>query len=386
MKAIPYARQNISGEDVQAVIDVLQSDWLTQGPTIETFENRMATYCGANHAVAVNSATSALHIACLAAGLGPGDRLWTTPNSFVASANCALYCGAEVDFVDINPQTLNLDPSLLEAKLESAAAAGRLPKAVIPVHFAGEPCDMAEIAACCRRYGVAIIEDASHAVGAIYQGRKIGSSQYSDMTVFSFHPVKIIATGEGGMVLTNNHDTYEQLQLLRSHGVTRNPAMMTGPAEGGWYYQQIELGYNYRLTELQAALGLSQLQRIEAFLAKRRELAARYNEMLRQLPLILPHTSPDRTSAHHLYPVQVRPEGRRARAEVYDLLHNQNIKVNVHYIPIHLQPYYRQLGFKPGDFPNAEAYYRGALSLPMFYDLSFDDQDKVVAALEGAFS
>ena len=285
---IPYARQSVSGTDIEAVVEVLRSDWLTQGPAVERFERAVAEYCGARYAVAVNSGTSALHIACLAAGLGPGDTLWTSPNTFVASANCALYCGARVDFVDIDPGTYNLSVAILEAKLEKAKAKGDLPKVVIPVHFAGQSCDMARITEMAARYGFTVIEDASHAIGGRYCGTSIGNCGFSDMTVFSFHPVKIVTTGEGGMVLTNQEDLYRKLVRLRSHGITRDPALMEGENEGPWYYQQIELGFNYRMTDLQAALGGNQLLRIDEFVERRHILAGRYGKFLRDLPVTLP--------------------------------------------------------------------------------------------------
>ena len=380
MNAIPYGRQEIDDADIAAVVAVLRSEWLTQGPAVARFEADMAKRCGAPHAVAVNSATSALHLACRALGLGPGDIGWTTPNTFVASANCLLYCGAGVDFVDIDPDTRNLSVDALAAKLSLADRSGRLPKVVIPVHFAGRSCDMAGIRRLADRYGFRIIEDASHAVGATCQGTPVGACEYSDLAVFSFHPVKIMTTGEGGMVLGNDAGLMRRVALLRSHGITREAEEMDGASEGGWYYQQTELGYNYRMTDLQAALGSSQLQRMAGFLARRRELAARYGERLADLPLDLP--PPSEESAWHLYAVRLRqPERRRA---VFDALRAAGIGVNVHYIPVHLQPWYRRLGFRPGDFPNAEAYYVGALSLPLWPGLSDAMQDEVVAQLAGA--
>ena len=385
MQVIPYGRQDIDQADLQAVLDVLQSDWLTQGPAITRFEELVAGYCGASHALAVSNATAALHLACRALGLGPGDRLWTSPNTFVASANCALYCGAEVDFVDIDPRTYNMSVSALEAKLEQAEKAGGLPKIVVPVHFAGQSCDMAAIRKLADRYGFAIVEDASHAVGARYLDTMVGSSRYSDITVFSFHPVKIITTGEGGLLLTNRQDLADRLALLRSHGITRDPAAMTAPSEGPWYYQQVDLGYNYRMTDIQAALGASQMRRLDAFIARRRELAQRYDVLLADLPVIRPWQSPDGASAYHLYPIRLDAERTsKGRREVFEALRESGIGVNVHYIPVHTQPYYQELGFRPGDFPEAERYYEGAISLPMYATLSNADQDRVVAALAEA--
>ncbi|WP_337056930.1 UDP-4-amino-4,6-dideoxy-N-acetyl-beta-L-altrosamine transaminase [Pseudomonas sp. USHLN015] len=379
---IPYGRQNISQADIDAVVDTLRSDWLTQGPAIERFEQAVAQRCQAAHGIAVSNATAALHIACLALDLGPGDRLWTSPNTFVASANCGLYCGAQVDFVDIDPATLNLDVAQLDARLQRAERDGTLPKVVVPVAFAGQSCDMARIAELARRYGFRVIEDASHAIGASYGGRPVGCCEHADITVFSFHPVKIITTGEGGLLTTNDPRLAERLRRLRSHGITRDPAAMTGPSEGPWYYQQLELGFNYRMTDLQAALGLSQLQRLDAFVARRRQLVARYGERLADLPLELPQVQAGAEPAWHLYPVRLRLErlqhGHRA---IFEALRGAGIGVNLHYIPVHLQPYYRQLGFAPGDFPEAERYYAEALSLPLFPDLTDEQQDQVASTL-----
>lgn len=379
---IPYARQSISEEDIAAVVAVLRSEFLTQGPVIEQFEQAVSARCGARHAVATSSATAALHLACRAAGLGPGDRLWTSPNTFVASANCGLYCGAEVDFVDIEPATGNLSVERLEAKLRAAAISGRLPKVVVPVDFGGLPCDLHAIAALGHRYGFTVIEDASHAVGARYRGQAIGDGRLADMTVFSFHPVKIVTTGEGGMVLTHRSEWAEKIRLLRSHGITRDPAMWEGKSPGPWYYEQIDLGCHYRLTDLQAALGLSQLARLDAFLARRREIAARYAEQLADLQLSLPAQPAEYESAWHLYVVRLESSSTPARhREVFEGLRSRGIGVNLHYLPVHLQPYYRRLGFREGDFPNAEQHAQQAFSLPMFPDLSDAEQDEVVAAL-----
>lgn len=381
---IPYGRQDIQEEDIAAVVDVLRSDWLTQGPTVERFEAAVAAHCGAAHAVAVNSATSALHLACLALGLKPGDSLWTSTNTFVASANCARFCGAEVDFVDIDPRTYNMSPEALAEKLDQAARSGRLPKIVVPVHFAGQSCDMVAIRALAERYGFRIIEDASHAIGGRYRGEAIGCGRHSDITVFSFHPVKIITTGEGGMALTNDPRLAALMRSLRSHGITREEAEMRGGSDGPWYYQQLTLGYNYRMTDLQAALGLSQLKRLDAYVARRRALAARYDRLLADLPLMTPYRDPDAESAMHLY-VVVLHEAQRRR-EVFTRLRAVGIGVNVHYIPVHTQPYYRDLGFAPGYCPTAEAYYAAAMSLPMYAGLSEADQDSVVDSLREALA
>ncbi|MDP9263468.1 MAG: UDP-4-amino-4,6-dideoxy-N-acetyl-beta-L-altrosamine transaminase [Acidobacteriota bacterium] len=380
--SIPYGRQDISQADVDAVVEVLRSDWLTQGPAVERFEGRIASACGAQHAVAVCNGTAALHLACLALGLGPGDRLWTSPISFVASANCALYCGAEADFVDIDPRTYNISVAALKEKLEVAARDGRLPKAVVVVHFSGQPCEMEEIGALARTYGFAVIEDAAHALGAEYRGGRIGGCRHSEMTIFSLHPVKIITTGEGGVVLTNREDLRTQLALLRTHGITRDEKQMAGGSEGPWYYEQLDLGYNYRLTDIQAALGYSQMQRLEAFLARRRQLAARYDELLQGLPVILPWQHPDGRSARHLYVIRLDPrEATKSRKEVVEQMRASGVQVNVHYIPVHLQPYYRAKGFKRGDFPCAERYYDNAVSLPLYAALGDEEQDYVVATL-----
>ena len=380
---IPYGRQSISEEDIAAVVAVLRSDWITQGPSIEAFEQALAGYCGVEHSVAVANATGALHLACLAMGVGPGDTVWTSPNTFLASANCALYCGAQVDFVDIDPATYNMSVSVLERKLAQAAADGALPAVVIPVHFAGQSCDMAAIGALAREYGFKVIEDASHAVGADYQSGKVGNCAHSDATVFSFHPVKILTTGEGGMVMTNNALLNQTLRRLRSHGVTRDPVDMQAGNEGAWYYEQIVLGYNYRITDIQAALGLSQLKRLDAFVTRRRELAARYDSLLSDLPVTLPAQAKYGRSAYHLYPVGVACDQRR---RVFEYLRAQGIGVNVHYIPVHLQPYYRNLGFSEGAYPHAESYYAGAISLPMYYSLTDGEQDQVISAMRGALS
>lgn len=378
MNPIPYARQSIADEDVAEVVRVLRSPFLTQGPEIARFERAVAAVTGAKHAVAVSNATNALHIACRALGVGPGDLVWTTPNSFVASANCARYCGAEVDFVDIDPATYQIDPVLFAEKLSAAAHAGRVPKAAVVVHFAGMPCDLAPIADAARAHGVALIEDASHALGATYRGSRIGDSSYSDITVFSFHPVKIVTTGEGGMAVTNRDDLGQALALYRSHGVTRDPALMTRESDGPWYYEQLELGYNYRLTDLQAALGTKQVERLPQFLARRAELAQRYAELLEDADCTLPVMPQNCTSAWHLYVIGVEAARRRT---VFETMRERGVLVNVHYIPIHLQPDYLRLGFRRGDFPSAEQYYARAISLPMFYELTGAEQDRVVSVL-----
>lgn len=382
MTDIPYGLQSIDASDIEAVIEVLKSDFITQGPAVVRFEEAVAQFTGVRHAVAVCNATAALHIGALALGLGQGDRLWTVPNTFVASANCALYCGATVDFVDIDPVTYNISLRALEAKLEQAAKSGLLPKVLVPVHFSGQPCQLAEISALCSLYGIRVMEDASHAVGAEYLGAKIGNCAHSDLTVFSFHPVKILTTGEGGMLLTNNTGLYEKLIQLRSHGITRDPRLMQGPSDGPWYYQQIDLGFNYRMTDLQAALGASQIQRLPAFLVRRRALAARYTQRLAHLPLLPPKQHADTLSAWHLYVIQVDPTRTQiSRKVLYEGLRERSIFSQVHYIPVHTQPWYRNLGFKSGDYPEAEAYYSRALSLPIYYELSDANQDRVIQAL-----
>lgn len=380
---IPYGRQDISQTDIDAVVAVLQSDFLTQGPQVPLFEQTVVKHVGAKHALAVNSATSALHIACIALGLSQGDWMWTTPVSFVASANCGLYCGAQVDFVDIDPRTYNLCPKALESKLLAAEKAGKLPKVLVAVHFCGQPCDMAAIHTLGQKYGFKIIEDASHAIGGKYKGEFIGNGRYSDITVFSFHPVKIITTAEGGMALTNSDELAHKMALLRSHGITRDSAHMTHAPDGPWYYQQIDLGYNYRMTELQAALGESQMQRLDAFVALRHQLAQRYDHLLASLPVTTPWQHPDSYSGLHLYVVRLQLDKiNKSHREVFESLREQGIGVNLHYIPVHTQPYYQRLGHKVGDYPQAEQYYAEAISLPMYQTLSDIQQDQVVAALQ----
>ena len=384
---IPYGRQEITQEDIDAVVEVLESDFLTQGPKVPEFENTVASHVGAKFGVAVNSATSALHVACAALGLGEGDWLWTSPVTFVASANCGLYCGAKVDFVDIDPRTYNLCPDALERKLEQAREQDRLPKVVVPVHLCGQPCDMERIKALSERYGFRTVEDASHAIGGKYQGDFIGSGRYSDITVFSFHPVKIVTTAEGGMAVTNDAELAQRMETLRSHGITRDPARMTHEPDGPWYYQQVELGFNYRMTELQAALGVSQMTRLDDFVKRRHELARRYDELLADLPVVTPWQHPDSYSGLHLYVIRLKlAEIRASHREVFESLRKQGIGVNLHYIPVHTQPYYAAMGFSPEDFPESMRYYNEAISIPMYHGLTFEQQDVVVAALKQALS
>jgi UDP-4-amino-4,6-dideoxy-N-acetyl-beta-L-altrosamine transaminase len=379
---IPYGRHDISEHDIQAVVDVLRSDFLTQGPVVPRFEEVVSRHVGARHAIAVNSATSALHLACLALGLGPGDWLWTSPVTFVASANCGLYCGAQVDFVDIDSRTYNLCPVALEQKLVQAQRNSRLPKVLVAVHLCGQPCDMAAIHALGQRYGFKIIEDASHAIGGKYKGEFIGNGRYSDITVFSFHPVKIITTAEGGMALTSHVELAKQMALLRSHGITRDPAQMTHAPDGPWYYQQIQLGFNYRMTDLQAALGISQMERLDDHVARRHTLAARYDSLLEDLPISRPWQHPDSYSGLHLYVIRLqRQRISRSHRAIFEGLRDRGIGVNLHYIPVHTQPYYQQMGFQSGDFPEAERYYAEAISLPMYSTLSDAQQVQVAAAL-----
>lgn len=377
MEFISYGKQNISEDDINSVIQVLKSDFLTQGPVIPKFEESIRSYVDCGHAVAVNSATSALHIACLALGVGEGDIVWTTPITFVASANCARFCGADVDFVDIDPKTYNLCPKKLEDKLAAAKKAGKLPKVVIPVHLTGQPCEMDQIHALSVKYGFKIVEDASHAIGGKYKGEPIGNCKYSDVTVFSFHPVKIITSAEGGVATTNSDELAQKMRLFASHGVTRDENLMDREAEGPWYYQQVGLGFNYRMTEMQAALGLSQMKRLGEFVSKRHEIVEKYNELLAELPITLPYQMAGSYSAHHLYVIKVKN-----RTEVFKHLRAKNIGVNVHYIPVHTQPYYKNLGFEHGDFPNAEKYYDEAISIPLFPTLSNEQIRYIVDCLK----
>jgi UDP-4-amino-4,6-dideoxy-N-acetyl-beta-L-altrosamine transaminase len=380
---IPYGKQDITQADIDAVVEVLQSDFLTQGPKGPAFEKAVSDYCGSNHAFAVNSATSALHIACLALGLGVNDYLWTTPVTFVASANCGLYCGAKVDFVDIDPATYNISVEALERKLIEAEAKGVLPKVLVAVHLCGQPCEMESIHALSKRFNFRIIEDASHAIGGRYKGEPIGNCRYSDITVFSFHPVKIVTTAEGGMALTNDDEIAKSLALFRSHGITRDTDLMTKEPDGPWYYQQIELGYNYRMTELQAALGISQMTRVDEFVAQRHHLAKRYYQALESLPLTLPWQHPDSYSGLHLFVIRLNLEQiKLTHRDVFEALRTNGIGVNLHYIPVHTQPYYEAFGFKENDFPEAMKYYAEAISLPMFHGMTIKQQDEVISVLK----
>lgn len=379
---IPYGRQNISEKDINAVIEILRSEYLTQGPVVPKFEESVAGYCGSKYGLAVNSATSALHIACLALNVGPGDIVWTTPISFVASANCARYCGAEVDFVDIDPHTYNMCADALAEKLAQSDKQGSLPKVVIPVHLCGQSCDMEAIHKLSLKYGFKIIEDASHAIGGCYKGEPVGNCRYSAVTVFSFHPVKIITTGEGGMALTNDLDLLVKMARLRSHGITRDAKEMTQKPDGPWYYQQLELGFNYRMTDIQAALGLSQLQRLDEFVEERHVLAARYNELLNQLPITRPLQDGNSYSAFHLYVIRLHlNEINTSHRQLFEKMRSTGIGVNLHYIPIYRQPYYSQMGYNPNDFPEAEAYYGEAISLPLYPGLTELQQEEVSKSL-----
>lgn len=379
---IPYGKQEITQQDIDAVVDVLKSDFLTQGPQVPAFEDALKVHTGAEFSLAVNSATSALHIACLALGLGRGDRLWTTPVTFVASANCGLYCGADVDFVDIDPQTYNMSVAALEAKLIDAKASNALPKVIVPVHLCGQSCDMKAIHALSKEYGFKIIEDASHAIGGSYLDKPIGNCEYSDITVFSFHPVKIVTTAEGGAVMTNSQELADKMALYRSHGITRDADKMQNEPHGAWYYEQVDLGFNYRMTELQAALGVTQMTRLDDFVSARHKLATRYNQLLLDLPITLPYQLEGTYSGLHLYVIRLQLDKiSKTHKEVFDALREQGIGVNLHYIPVHTQPYYQGLGFKMGDFPESERYYQNAISLPMFHAMTEEQQDTVIRVL-----
>jgi len=379
---IPYGKQDINQDDIDTVVEVLRSEFLTQGPAVPAFEHAVSTFCGAKHAVAVNSATSALHLACIVLGVAKGDVVWTSPITFVASANCALYCGASVDFVDIDPLTYNLSVERLAEKLVEAEKTGKLPKIVIPVHLCGQSCDMASIRELGQHYGFKIIEDASHAIGGTYLGVTVGGCQFSDITVFSFHPVKIITTGEGGMALTNDARLADKMRKLRSHGITREPDEMTHEPDGPWYYQQVALGYNYRMTDLQAGLGNSQMNRLEEFVSSRNRIAQRYDELLRDLPLTIPWQHPDAYSARHLYVIRLDLNRCiKSHLECFQALRESGIGVNLHYIPVYLQPYYQDLGFVRGYCPEAERYYGEAVSLPMYSGLTGAQQEHVVEIL-----
>lgn len=380
---IPYGKHDINQADIDSVIEVLKSDFLTQGPKVPLFEQAVADYCGVDYAVAVNSATSALHVACLALELGEGDCLWTSPNTFVASANCGLYCGAKVDFVDIDPSTYNMCADALEAKLIQAKQQNVLPKVVVPVHFAGQSCDMSRIHHLAQEYGFKIIEDASHAIGGRYLDKPIGNCEYSDITVFSFHPVKIITTAEGGLATTNSAELAGKMNLFRSHGITRDSELMTKESDGGWYYEQVELGFNYRMTELQAALGVSQMKRLDEFVSRRHVLQQRYHDLLKDLPVIMPFQFEDSHSALHLYPIQIELEKvGKTHAQIFQELRENGLGVNLHYIPVHTQTYYQNMGFKHGDYPDAEHYYSRAISIPLYQGLTFEEQDQVVSVLK----
>ncbi len=386
MSTIPYGRQDINQADIDAVFAVLRSDFLTQGPSVPAFEKVVADYCGAKHAVAVNSASSALHIACLALGVGKGDSVWTTPITFVASVNCALNCCAKVDFVDIDPCTYNLSVELLAEKLAVAEKASKLPKVVIPVHLCGQPCDMASIHALSQQYGFKIIEDASHAIGGKYKDEPIGNGRYSDITVFSFHPIKIITTGEGGMALTNDETLAKRLHLLRSHGISSTVAdMQPRPVQEIWNYQQIDLGFNYRMTDLQAALGISQIMRLNSFVEKRQRIAHRYDNELAGLPIQTPWQHPDNCSAYHLYPIRIKQnKSGTTQRQVYDAMQLADINVNLHYIPVYRQPFYEAMGFNAGYCPEAEQYYQEVLSIPMYPTLTDTEQTKVIRVIREA--
>ncbi|MCP3850911.1 MAG: UDP-4-amino-4,6-dideoxy-N-acetyl-beta-L-altrosamine transaminase [Gammaproteobacteria bacterium] len=381
-KMIPYAKQSISDEDINAVVKVLKSDFITQGPVVSQFEASVAEYCSTSHAVAVSNGTAALHLACLALGLGPDDVLWTSPNTFVASANCALYCGAKVDFVDIDPKTYNISIEALKKKLEQAQQNNNLPKILIPVHFSGQSCEMQAIKSLSLQYGFSIIEDAAHALGGEYQEKKIGSCCFSDMTIFSFHPAKMITCAEGGMVLTNNVLLAKKIEQLRVHGVTRNSEMMSEASHGSWYYQQLELGFNYRMSDMQAALGLSQLKRLDEFVNKRRTLVEKYNQKLQSLPVTIPYQHSDTNSSWHLYVIRIDLNKiNKSRKMIFDQLREADIGAHIHYIPVHTQPYYQKRGFGWGDFPESEAYYKEALTLPLFVDLSEKQINYIVQKL-----
>ncbi len=381
---IPYGRQDINNDDIQSVIDVLKSDFLTQGPMVPAFEEKVAKYCNAKYASAVNSATSALHVACLSLEVGKNDIVWTSPNTFVASSNAALYCGASIDFVDIDSDTYNISIECLKEKLINAKKNNELPKVVIPVHQSGQSCNMEAIHNLSKEYGFKIIEDASHAIGAKYKNKKVGSCKYSDITIFSFHPVKMITSGEGGMALTNDHEIDRRLKLFRSHGITSDKSyMLPKEIDELWNYQQLELGYNYRMTDIQAALGLSQLNRIDEFVKKRRSIAARYDEILSDLPLKTPYQDPNAYSSYHLYLIKLNiDELKKSQIEIYKELRDDGILVNLHYIPVYLQPYYLKLGFKKGYCPESENYFKSILSIPIYTSLSNEKQDMVYKSFE----
>ncbi len=380
---IPYGKQDINQDDIDAVVEVLKSDYLTQGPKVPQFEDNIIEYCGCEFAIAVNSATSALHIACLALDVGKNDIVWTSPISYVASANCALYCSAKIDFVDIDPVTYNLSTIKLQGKLEHAVRNNlQLPKVVIPVHLSGQSCDMEAIYALSKKYDFSIVEDASHAIGGRYKGKPVGNCKFSDITIFSFHPVKIVTSAEGGMATTNNAEIADKMSLLRNHGVTREAGKMTEKSHGDWYYQQIALGYNYRMTDLQAALGVSQMKRLNEFVNKRNEIAKLYNKSLNELPVILPVQQADSISSSHLYIIRLKlNELGLSHREIFNKLRDENLGVNLHYIPIHMQPYYQQKGFREGYLPEAEKYYTEAISLPLYSQMTEEEIEKVINVL-----
>ena len=379
---IPYSRQNISEEDITAITDVLKSDYLTQGPKTPEFEKIVSEYCGVKYGCAVNSATSGLHIACLALGVGKGDIVWTSPISFVASSNCALYCGATVDFVDIDSLSNNMSVISLEEKLILAKKKGNLPKVVIPVHLSGKSCDMERIHDLGREYDFKIIEDASHAIGASYKNQKVGSCSYSDITVFSFHPVKIITTCEGGMCMTNDGDLYNLLLRYRSHGITRHSEEMKNKPDGLWYYEQLNLGYNYRLNDLQSVLGISQMQKLDSFVKERNIIATSYNGLFSRSQIDLPKIKSENYSSWHLYIIRINSNNNGLnRNFVFEKLRNNGVYVNVHYIPIYRHPYYQKMNFKLKDYPEAEKYYKEAISIPIFPGMTSEQQEKIISII-----
>jgi UDP-4-amino-4,6-dideoxy-N-acetyl-beta-L-altrosamine transaminase len=383
---IPYGRQNITIDDINAVVDVLKSDFLTQGPCVPKFEESIINYCSSTYALAVNSATSALHIACLALEVKPGDHVWTSPITFVASANCAVYCGADVDFVDIHKDTYNMDVNILEKKLLQAKKNNCLPKVVIPVHLSGQSCEMDKIYELSKEYNFKIIEDASHSIGSKYKNNPVGDCKYSDITVFSFHPVKIITTAEGGVAVTNDNDLYNKMKLYRSHGITRDEELMENESDGPWYYEQVCLGLNYRMTDIQAALGLSQMKRLDKFVQKRHQIAQLYDEAFKDLPVKIPFQHPDNFSSFHLYPIRIKSECVKSHLNVFNELLKNGIGVNLHYIPVYRQPYYKKLGYKKENFPQSELYYKQAISIPMFPDLNTKMQQKVIDTIREVIS
>ena len=382
-RMIPYAKQDISDEDIDSVIEVLKSDFLTQGNKVPLFEDIISERVGAKYALAANSATSCLYLSCLSLGLSKEDILWTSPITYVASANCALFCGAEVDFVDIDPLTWNISVEILEEKLKKARKIKKIPKILVLVHLAGNPCDLQKVFDLSKEYGFSIIEDASHALGSKYSGEHIGSSVYSDISVFSFHPVKNITTGEGGMILTNNQKLSEKIHLYRSHGITRDTKKMINKEEGLWYYEQLLLGFNFRMSDIHAALGISQMNSLDKFISKRNELSQIYTEELKGLPLTIQRVRKEDLSAWHIFVIRLKlSELKLSRLEIYNSLRNKGIGVNVHYIPVHLHPFYKNLGFNKGDFPNSENYYDGAITIPMFTKLKKKEIKFVIQALK----